>query len=141
VNQEEEAEVMESETKDISSESDEKPQNIEPDRDEHEEEGEVKSASAEDDESLTEPYEDWNSEETLEPNDTEENYENEDLEDKEAKEPDSEGIKSNIKRIISQEKTKQLIDELKQLDLSAFCDLNQMDTKECLKKILDETSE
>lgn len=141
VNQEQTAEVTESETEDISSESDEKPQNIEPDRDEHEEEGEVKSASAEDDESLTEPYEDWNSEETLEPNDTEENYENEDLEDKEAKEPDREGIKSNIKRIISQEKTKQLIDELKQLDLSAFCDLNQMDTKECLKKILDETSE
>lgn len=55
--------------------------------------------------------------------------------------PESSGIKSNIKRIISQEKTKQLIDELKQLDLSAFCDLNQMDTKECLKKILDETSE
>lgn len=54
---------------------------------------------------------------------------------------ESGGIKSNIKRIISQEKTKQLIDELKQLDLSAFCDLSRMDTKECLKKILDETSE
>lgn len=53
----------------------------------------------------------------------------------------SSGIKGNIKRIISQEKTKQLIDELKQLDLSAFCDLRQMDTKECLKKILDESTE
>lgn len=57
------------------------------------------------------------------------------------KEPISSGIKDNIKRIISQEKTMQLIDELKQLDLSAFCDLNQMDTKECLKKILDESAE
>ena len=57
------------------------------------------------------------------------------------KEAVSSGIKSNIKRIISQEKTKQLIDELKQLDLSAFCDLTQMDTKECLKKILDESNE
>lgn len=56
-------------------------------------------------------------------------------------ETESSGIKSNIKRIISQEKTKQLIDELKQLDLSAFCDLSQMDTKQCLKKILDETNE
>lgn len=53
------------------------------------------------------------------------------------KEPGS-GIKSNIKRIISQEKTKELLSEL---DLSAFCDLNQMDTKECLKKILDEMEE
>lgn len=56
-------------------------------------------------------------------------------------EPGSGSIKTNIKRIISQEKTKQLIDELKQLDLSAFCDLSQMDTKECLKKILDDTNE
>lgn len=59
----------------------------------------------------------------------------------EIKDNGSGGIKNNIKRIISQEKTMQLIDELKQLDLSAFCDLNQMDTKECLKKILDETTE
>lgn len=58
--------------------------------------------------------------------------------EKEAKETGSGSIKSSIKRIISQEKTKQLIDELKQLDLSAFCDLNQMDAKECLRKILDE---
>lgn len=50
------------------------------------------------------------------------------------REPGS-GIKNNIKRIISQEKTKELLSEL---DLSAFCDLNQMDTKECLKKILNE---
>lgn len=75
------------------------------------------------------------------PAEEEANYE----EDSEPKSPDQEnessGIKSNIKRIISQEKTKQLIDELKQLDLSAFCDLSQMDTKECLKKILDETNE
>lgn len=61
--------------------------------------------------------------------------------DVDIKNPVSSGIKDNIKRIISQEKTMQLIDELKQLDLSAFCDLNQMDTKECLKKILDESAE
>lgn len=61
--------------------------------------------------------------------------------DADTKDSSNSGIKKNIQRIISQEKTKQLIDELKQLDLSAFCDLKQMDTKECLKKILDETSE
>lgn len=53
-------------------------------------------------------------------------------------EAESGGVKDNIKRIITQEKTMKLIDELKHLDLSAFCDLNVMDTKECLKKILDE---
>lgn len=63
------------------------------------------------------------------------------VEDSEAKEAEPAGIKSNIKRIISEEKTKQLFDDLEQLDLSAFCDLSQMDTKECLKKILDETNE
>jgi alpha-1,6-mannosyltransferase len=50
-------------------------------------------------------------------------------------------IRDNIKRIISKEKTKQLIDEFKKLDLSALCDLTQMDTKECMKKLLDETVE
>lgn len=59
----------------------------------------------------------------------------------ETKENESSGIKNSIKRIISQEKTMQLIDELKHLDLSAFCDLNEMDTKDCLKKILDESAE
>ncbi|KAG5670491.1 hypothetical protein PVAND_000753 [Polypedilum vanderplanki] len=49
--------------------------------------------------------------------------------------------KDNIKKIISKEKTKQLLDELKKIDLSALCDLEQMDTKECLKKILDENVE
>ncbi|CRL05982.1 CLUMA_CG019026, isoform A [Clunio marinus] len=71
--------------------------------------------------------------------------ENEEIEtenlDQVPREHGSGSIKSNIKRIISQEKTKQLIDELKQLDLSVFCDLSKMDTKECLKKILDETNE
>lgn len=60
--------------------------------------------------------------------------------DNDLKESGSEGsgIKNNIKRIISQEKTKELLSEL---DLSAFCDLNQMDTKECLRKILNEMNE
>jgi alpha-1,6-mannosyltransferase len=65
----------------------------------------------------------------------------ENVENETKDEAGSGGIKNNIKRIISQEKTKQLIDELKQLDLSAFCDLSKMDTKECLKKILDETND
>lgn len=45
--------------------------------------------------------------------------------------------KINIKKIISQKKTKQLIDELMKIDLSALCDLTQMSQQECLKKILD----
>jgi alpha-1,6-mannosyltransferase len=51
---------------------------------------------------------------------------------------DMEETENDIKRIITQEKTKELLSEL---DLSAFCDLNQMDTKECLKKILDDMNE
>ena len=77
--------------------------------------------------------------EVLEPQ--EDHIESDNENEIEMKESESVGTKSNIKRIISQEKTKQLIDELKQLDLSAFCDLSVMDTKECLKKILDETNE
>ena len=70
-------------------------------------------------------------------------YETSLLDSNELSEPDAvkesdSGIKNNIKRIISQEKTKELLDEL---DLSAFCDLSQIDTKECLKKILDQMDE
>lgn len=61
-----------------------------------------------------------------------------DLDEKKSTESGSGSIKSNIKKIISQEKTKQLLEEFKKIDLSALCDLTQMDTKECLKKILDE---
>lgn len=74
-------------------------------------------------------------------NSEEELVESSEHDDNNLKESESSGIKNSIKRIITQEKTMQLIDELKHLDLSAFCDLNQMDTKECLKKILDESSE
>ncbi|CAO1428230.1 unnamed protein product [Diamesa serratosioi] len=51
------------------------------------------------------------------------------------------GVKSNIKKIISQERTKYLKDELSTkstIDLSSFCNLDEMDTKDCLKKILEE---
>jgi alpha-1,6-mannosyltransferase len=63
----------------------------------------------------------------------------EEAENFEDKEQGSGKTKDSIKKIISQEKTKHFLDELKKLDLSALCDLEQMDTKECLKKILDET--
>lgn len=98
---------------------------------EEEEESREEDASAEDDQPLA-------SEELQEPEDTSGDSPQD---DNNLRDHGSGGIKTNIKRIISQEKTKQLIDELKQLDLSAFCDLNQMDTKECLKKILDETND
>lgn len=51
------------------------------------------------------------------------------------------GVKSNIKKIISQERTKYLKDELSTkstIDLSSFCNLDEIDTKDCLKKILEE---
>lgn len=54
------------------------------------------------------------------------------------------GVKSNIKKIISQERTKYLKDELSTkstIDLSSFCNLDEMDTKDCLKKILEEYNE
>lgn len=50
-------------------------------------------------------------------------------------------VEGNDQRTLSEEKTKQFIKEINQLDLSAFCDLSQMDRKECLKKILDESNE
>lgn len=58
--------------------------------------------------------------------------------DEATSETGSGNAKNNIKKIISQEKTKQLIEEFKKVDLSALCDLTKMDTKDCLKKILDE---
>ncbi|CAG9807471.1 unnamed protein product [Chironomus riparius] len=85
-----------------------------------------------------------------EPDNTDEELENEEnltseelwpLEDNrndEATSETSENTKNNIKKIISQEKTKQLLEEFKKVDLSALCDLTKMDTKDCLKKILDE---
>lgn len=54
------------------------------------------------------------------------------------------GVKLNIKKIISQERTKYLKDELSTkstIDLSSFCNLDEMDTKDCLKKILEEYNE
>jgi len=96
------------------------------------EENEIKEVEGDDEE------ENLSQEEVSE--ETQDEQESDDEASKEAA-GSSSGIKSNIKRIISQEKTKQLIDELKQLDLSAFCDLRQMDAKECLKKILDESTE
>lgn len=39
------------------------------------------------------------------------------------------------------EMSEKLTDQLSKLDLSAFCDLDTMDTKECLRKILNDKSE
>jgi len=64
--------------------------------------------------------------------------ENESGNDEATSESSSGNTMNNIKKIISQEKTKQLIEELTKVDLSALCDLTKMDTKDCLKKILDE---
>jgi alpha-1,6-mannosyltransferase len=55
-----------------------------------------------------------------------------------ANEQGSGKTKDSIEKQISHEKTMQLLEELKKIDLSALCDLEKMDTKECLKKILDE---
>lgn len=46
--------------------------------------------------------------------------------------------KSSIKKIIKIERTKQLKEEISKLDLSQYCNLKEMDTKDCLKKIIDE---
>lgn len=101
-------------------------------------EEEVISTTSEEVEGIQAFNENQDSEETQNSEEIVDSHEHEDIA---YKENESSGIKNNIKRIITQEKTMQLIDELKHLDLSAFCDLNLMDTKECLKKILDSSSE
>lgn len=45
--------------------------------------------------------------------------------------------KSNIKYIIRIEKIKELIENISQMDLKTFCDLNTETTKSCLLKIID----
>lgn len=47
-------------------------------------------------------------------------------------------LKSNAKKIIKIEKMKSLVDEISKIDLNNYCDMDTMDIKDCLKKVIDE---
>lgn len=49
--------------------------------------------------------------------------------------------KNDVVESESSERRQQLRDELNKLDLSAFCDLSTVDTKECLRQILEENDD
>ncbi|XP_055905771.1 probable Dol-P-Man:Man(7)GlcNAc(2)-PP-Dol alpha-1,6-mannosyltransferase isoform X2 [Eupeodes corollae] len=46
-----------------------------------------------------------------------------------------------VKSIIRQEKIKQMIEKISMMDLTKFCDLDKISTKDCLKSVIDEIDE
>lgn len=56
-------------------------------------------------------------------------------------ESDKVSTKATVKQIIKQEKIKEMVERISKMDLTTVCNLDNMTTKECLKKVIDDIDE